>query len=161
MVLAARIEAARSRLVGDLKTLKQRAWPFGGSSFAGRTVDDKVISNDTSPNSETAHLQLLSFQDVTITSTRLTGSRRDDGEQSTLLESALQSGLDLGVLLSLSQDSLNVVGLLLLAFSDGGVTLGGLGTLEDGGSVLEIGHDEYLRSRAIVRSNSREPRTTA
>lgn len=83
----------------------------------------------------------------------MTGSRRDDGEQSTLLESALQSGLDLGVLLSLSQDSLNVVGLLLLAFSDGGVTLGGLGTLEDGGSVLEGIDDEHSRRQ----SNSASP----
>lgn len=107
------------------------------------------------------HLQLLSFQDVTVTSTRLTGSRRDDGEQSTLLESALQSGLDLGGQLSLGQDSLDVVGLLLLAFTGGGIGLGGLGTLEDGGGVLR----ERRRLSKHVGSerdrHSREPRTTA
>jgi hypothetical protein len=90
----------------------------------------------------------------------LTRSRRDDGEQSTLLESALQSGLDLGVLLSLSQDSLDVVGLLLLAFTGGGVSLGRLGTLEDGGGVLR-GKMRELDSKITRAPNSRGPRTTA
>jgi hypothetical protein len=90
----------------------------------------------------------------------LTRSRRDDGEQSTLLESALQSGLDLGVLLSLSQDSLDVVGLLLLAFTGGGVSLGRLGTLEDGGGVLRRKIRE-LDSKFARAANLRGPRTTA
>jgi hypothetical protein len=84
-----------------------------------------------------------------------------------LLESSLQSRFNLGILLSLSQDSLNVVGLLLLAFTGGGgIGFGGLGTLEDGGSVLFREMEERTKlsssdTAARVRNYLREPRTTA
>lgn len=113
-------------------------------------------------------VQLLTLKNVTVTSTGLTGPAGDLGEESTLLESRLEVGLDLGLLLSLGQDSLDVVRLLDLGLTSlGGLGRGGnggLGTLEDGGGVVSLvplsersgidlddgTHDEGLGSEKLV-----------
>lgn len=89
----------------------------------------------------------------------MTRSRGDDGQQSTGLELLLKDGVNLGVLLSLVQDSLNVVGLLLvgilgvdLGTSVDGLSVVGLVPLSEGGgiNVNNGGFDEGLGSEQLV-----------
>lgn len=57
--------------------------------------------------------QLVTLQDVTVASARLTRSRRNTSIKSTSTELGLDSSLDLSVLLSSSKLSLDLLGLLL------------------------------------------------
>lgn len=78
------------------------------------------------------HVQLLALENVTIGSSTLSWSGGDASQQSTGLELLLELRVNLGVLLSLVEDSLDVVGLLLVG-SILGKLLGfgnGLGVLE-------------------------------
>jgi hypothetical protein len=79
------------------------------------------------------HVELLALEDVAVGATRLTGARGDNGEQSAGLELRLEEGVDLGLLLALVEDSLDVVRLLLVRglLGEFGATEHGLGVLKD------------------------------
>jgi hypothetical protein len=79
----------------------------------------------------TTHVQFLALQNVSVTPSALSGPGRDGSVKGTGPDLLGQSGVQGGVLLPLGQDSLNVVGLLGLAFAGG--SLGGLGSTERGG----------------------------
>lgn len=105
-------------------------------------------------------LQLLTLQNVTVSSSALARPGRDNSEESTSLELLLKEGVDLGNLLALLKDSLDVVALLLVGLlSDGrlGTSESGLGVvrlvpLSEGGSVdVDNGTlDEGLGSEKLV-----------
>jgi hypothetical protein len=88
---------------------------------------------------QTTHVQLLALKDVTVGAAGLTGPGRDDGKKTTGLELLLKEGVDLGVLFALSEDTLDVVG-LLGGLSGLGLTLGedGLGATEKGLGVVSL-----------------------
>jgi hypothetical protein len=77
------------------------------------------------------HVKLLALEDVTVGTARLARAGSDDGEETTGLELLLEDGVDLGVLLALVEDALDVVGLLLV-----GRLLGKLAAAEGGLGVL-------------------------
>lgn len=79
-------------------------------------------------------LQLLTLQDVTVSSSALARPGRDNSEESTSLELLLKEGVNLGNLLALLKDSLDVVALLLVGLLSGG----GLGTSESGLGVVRL-----------------------
>ena len=81
-----------------------------------------------------AHVQLLALENVSVSSTALSWSRSEDSQQTTSSELLLEQGVDLGVLFALIQNSLDVVGLLLVGSVLG---RGGLSSLGDGLGVLE------------------------
>jgi len=79
------------------------------------------------------HVEFLALKDVTISTTALTRSGSDDGEETTSLELLLEDGVDFSVLLALVENSLDVVGLGLVTR-----LLGGLGTSVDGLGVVSL-----------------------
>jgi hypothetical protein len=80
------------------------------------------------PSAETTdvELELLALKDVTVGAAGLTGAGRDDGVKATGSELGLKKGVDLGLLLTLSNGALDVVGLLVGIVGDGGKSLLGL-----------------------------------
>ena len=89
----------------------------------------------------------------------MTRSGSDDGQQSTGLELLFEDGVNLCVLLSLVQNSLDVVGLFLvsgllgdLGASEDGLSVVGFVPLSEGGSVdvNNGGFDEGLGSEKLV-----------
>lgn len=77
-------------------------------------------------------VELLALENVAVSATGLTGTRGDDGEQTTGLELLLEQRVELGSLFALVEDALDVVGLLGV-----GVGLGELSTAGSGLSVLQ------------------------
>jgi len=78
-------------------------------------------------------VEFLALKDVTISTTALTRSGSDDGEETTSLELLLENGVDFSILLALVENSLDVVGLRLV-----GRLVGGLGTSVDGLGVVGL-----------------------
>lgn len=76
-------------------------------------------------------LQLAPLENVAIRTADLARTGADDGKQTTGLELGLEQGVNLGVLLALLENALDVVGLRLR-----GGLLRQLGTSVDGLSVL-------------------------
>ena len=139
-----------------LSNLKRRAWPFGPGASCSRTI---VSACPCSHVDHHTHVELLALENVAVSSAGLSRSRGDDGEQSTSPELLLKDGVDLGVLLSLVEDSLDVVGLLLLLGRLGGLAASGnrlgvvgLVPLSEGGGVdVDNGRlDEGLGSQKLV-----------
>lgn len=106
-------------------------------------------------------VELLALEDVAVSAAGLAGARGDDGEETTGLELLGEVGVDLGVLLALGKDTLDVVRLLdLLGGGLGGGDLGadnslgvvGLVPLTEGGGVnLNDGRlDEGLGTEKLV-----------
>lgn len=112
------------------KQFKQRVWPFATEASCGRTGALRQ-SMTMKIKWQSTHVQLFALKDVTIGSAALSWPRGDDGQKSTGLELLLEQGVDLGILLPLLKNSLDLVGLLLV-----GGLLGSLGTSVDGLGVL-------------------------
>lgn len=78
-------------------------------------------------------VELLALKDVAVGAAGLAGARKDHGEETTSAELLGEVGVDLGVLLALGEDALDVVRLLdLLGLGGGGGDLGannGLGVV--------------------------------
>ena len=70
--------------------------------------------------------ELLALKDVTVGATGLARAGRDDGVETTGGELRLEEGVELGLLLALSEDALDVVGRLVGLLGDSGEGLLGL-----------------------------------
>lgn len=80
-------------------------------------------------------VELLALENVTVSAAGLAGARGDDGEKATSAELLGEVGVDLGVLLALGEDALDVVRLLgLLSLLGSGLGLGA----DDGLSVVRL-----------------------
>ena len=74
------------------------------------------------PNSPAeVELELLALENVTVGAARLSRSGRDGSVETTGLELGLEEGVDLGLLLALGEDALDVSGLGLLGGLSGGL----------------------------------------
>lgn len=81
-------------------------------------------------------LELLALKDVAVSTSRLAWAGGDDGEKTTSTEGLVKVRVDLGVLLALGEDTLDVVGLL--------------GCLLGGGGVGRLGGDDLLGVVGLV-----------